>query len=291
MPEPLFSVLIANYNNGRYLKEAIDSVLSQTYDNWEIVIVDDGSTDLSNDIYNALDDDRIHIWKGPENRGCGFAKRKCAELANGVICGFLDSDDTLAPNAIEKMVNAHLSNENAALIYSRHNINDVNMNLIKVSTQQHPMPPNGSFIKGDGGVSHFATFKKKNYDLTAGINPEYKRAIDHDLYYKLEETGDLVFIDEVLYNYRTGTGSNISVGGNENRAFIWHLIAMVDACRRRKLDIDEIVCSDYEKSIIWTKIEAKNEGEKMVKMTKSYRLGHLILKPFISIKHLVKHRN
>lgn len=50
MNEPLFSLLIANYNNGNYLQEAIDSVLSQSYKNWEIIIVDDGSTDNSRDL-------------------------------------------------------------------------------------------------------------------------------------------------------------------------------------------------------------------------------------------------
>ena len=292
MNTPLFSVLIANYNNGRYLMDAIESVRCQTYTHWEIVIVDDGSTDNSKTVYEGLkNDSRIRIFHNDENKGCGYTKRRCAELAKGAICGFLDPDDTLATNAIEKMVNAHLSNEKAALIYSRHNINDANMNFIKVSTQQHPMPPNGSFIKGDGGVSAFATFKKKKYDLTTGINPEYKRAIDHDLYYKLEETGSLVFIDEVLYNYRTNTGSNISVGGNETRAFMWHLIAMVDACRRRNLDIDETVCADFETFTNWNRVEAKDEGARMAKMTKSYRLGHLILKPVISLKKMMEHRD
>ena len=60
---PLFSVLIANYNNGKYLQEAVDSVLAQTYTNWEIIIVDDKSTDNSAEVYNQYkDDSRFHIY-------------------------------------------------------------------------------------------------------------------------------------------------------------------------------------------------------------------------------------
>ena len=60
--QPLFSVLIANYNNGRYLMGAIESVRQQTYTNWEIVLVDDGSDDNSSDLYKELmQDAHIHI--------------------------------------------------------------------------------------------------------------------------------------------------------------------------------------------------------------------------------------
>ena len=65
---PLFSVLIANYNNGCYLQDAIDSVLAQNYDNWEIVIVDDKSTDNSFEIYEKYKNDgRFHVFFNEEN--------------------------------------------------------------------------------------------------------------------------------------------------------------------------------------------------------------------------------
>ena len=62
MQQPLFSVLIANYNNGKYLMEAIESVRQQTYTHWEIVLVDDASTDNSKQLYKDLEkDDLSHI--------------------------------------------------------------------------------------------------------------------------------------------------------------------------------------------------------------------------------------
>ena len=76
---PLFSVLIANYNNGKYLMEAIESVRQQTYTNWEIILVDDASTDNSKDIYRELENDsRIHIFYNEQNKGCGYTKRRCS---------------------------------------------------------------------------------------------------------------------------------------------------------------------------------------------------------------------
>ena len=74
---PLFSVLIANYNNGRFLQQAIESVLTQTYSNWEIVIVDDASSDNSFDIYDKYKDDNRFVFKFNEkNEGCGSPKRR-----------------------------------------------------------------------------------------------------------------------------------------------------------------------------------------------------------------------
>ncbi len=74
---PLFSVLIANYNDGKYLQEAIESIFAQTYDNWEIIIVDDGSTDNSRDIYDKYKEDRrFHIFFNERNMGCGYTKKK-----------------------------------------------------------------------------------------------------------------------------------------------------------------------------------------------------------------------
>ena len=108
MNSALFSVLIANYNNGQYLQDAIDSILCQTYTDWEVVIVDDGSTDNSKEIYRQYEQNsRFHIVYNEQNRGCGYTKWRCVEEAHGEICGFLDPDDVLMSDALEKMEKVH----------------------------------------------------------------------------------------------------------------------------------------------------------------------------------------
>lgn len=70
---PLFSILVAQYNNARFLQQAIDSVYAQEYANWEIIIVDDCSTDNSCEIYKEYEqDNRIHVFYNKENRGEGY---------------------------------------------------------------------------------------------------------------------------------------------------------------------------------------------------------------------------
>lgn len=104
----MFSVLISNYNNSQYLQGAIDSVFAQTYNDWEIIIVDDGSTDESQKIYEKYrEDNRIHIYYNEQNRGCTYTKWRCIEECKGELFGFLDADDTLMPDALECMVNEH----------------------------------------------------------------------------------------------------------------------------------------------------------------------------------------
>ena len=278
---PLFSVLIANYNNGKYIVDAINSVSKQTYDNWEIIIVDDNSTDNSIDIYKKYEKHpKIHIYYNDKNHGCGYTKRRCAELANGEVCGFLDPDDTLEPDALEIMIKAHCDDESLSMVYSRFNEVDENLQFIRVSEQQTIIPKGSSFLKGDGGISHFVSFKTSAYRKTPGIDANFLRAVDHNLYFMLEEVGKVKFIDKVLYNYRTNTGSNISLGNNGVKAYLWHLVGAIDACRRRGVPIEDTILKDFQE---WYEL-GKNRAANNVKLSHTYRLGNFILMPLKLIK-------
>lgn len=284
---PLFSVLIANYNNGKYIVDAINSVFKQTYDNWEIIIVDDNSTDNSIEIYKKYEKHpKIYIYYNDNNHGCGYTKRRCAELANGEVCGFLDPDDTLEPNALDVMVKAHNDDESLSMVYSRYNEVDENLLFIRVSKQQRIIPEGSSFLEGDGGISHFVSFKSSAYRKTPGINVNFLRAVDHNMYFMLEEVGNVKFIDKVLYNYRINTGSNISLGDNGDKAYLWHLIGAIDACRRRGLPIEEVILKDFK---TWNYYLA-NKTEINVKNTKTYKLGYFILSPARFLKFILQRK-
>lgn len=286
----LFSVLIANYNDGKYLMDAIESVMAQTYTNWEIVLVDDGSTDNSYELYRELEkDNRIRVFYNRENKGCGYTKNRCVALANGKICGFLDADDTLEKDALEIMVDIHQKNPDASIAYSLFNEMDENMQFISLSSIQRPIQEGKTLLDGQV-ISHFATFKKSCYNKTSGISMEYRCAEDHDLYYKLEEVGTLLFVDKVLYNYRTNTEQNTSLGKNMQKASFWHLLAMSEACRRRgmALKIEDLVFPDF----MFYMDDYANRRVEMevgkVRSSRAYRLGKFMLKPIIMLRSIVR---
>ena len=100
----LVSIVMPNYNGGKYLKETIDSVLSQTFDNWELLFVDDCSTDNSLEIVRSYADERIRIFQNETNRGAAVSRNRAIEAANGRWIAFLDSDDLWLPEKLEKQV-------------------------------------------------------------------------------------------------------------------------------------------------------------------------------------------
>ncbi|MFV0330623.1 MAG: glycosyltransferase [Dysgonomonas sp.] len=246
---PLFSILIAQYNNRKYLQDAINSVMTQTYTNWEVILVDDASTDNSKELYKMYaDNSRIKIFYNEENRGCGYTKRRCVELATGEICGFLDPDDLLVSNALEVMVNLHEQNSQASLIYS--NFIQANETLGK-KKKMEPHPLESGFLTSHSGyISHFATFKRSLYQRTEGINRNFKRAIDQDLYYKLDEVGSVIYDNSYLYIYRIHAGG-ISVNNNELAAFSWKLVAIMDTCQRRNIDFEKIIAKQIYYNFIY----------------------------------------
>lgn len=234
---PLFSILLANYNNSPFLTDCIKSIYKQTYNNWEVIFVDDCSNDNSLHIINeyADKDRRIKVFSNETNRGCGFTKARCAELASGEICGFLDPDDALLPAALETMVNKHSEYPAASLLYSRRFHCNEKLKIYDVSEDD-----TGKFVSqlSTPLINHFCSFKKQLYDKTSGIDTYMKRAVDQDLYLKLEEKGDVVFIPEALYLYRHNTNS-ISLDTNEYKAQAWHIYANSNACKRRGLSLDD----------------------------------------------------
>jgi glycosyltransferase involved in cell wall biosynthesis len=235
----LFSVLIANYNNAHFLNQAIESVIVQTYANWEIVVVDDGSTDNSFSIYEEYkNNNKIRIHYNEKNKGIGFTKRLLCDLANGDLLAFLDSDDALHPDALNEMVKAHNSNPESSLICSRFYLCDENLKVITKSNYCIPIPIGETAINFPPSkvASHFAVFKSRCYKLTSGISLEYPLSEDMDLYYKLEETGKITLIDKHLYYYRNHNGSVSQNDDKAFNAFVYNIKAKLDACERRGID-------------------------------------------------------
>ncbi|EMS32309.1 Glycosyltransferase [Mariniradius saccharolyticus AK6] len=117
----LVSILIPNYNKAPYLRETLESVIGQTYTDWECIVVDDHSTDESWEILESFTqkDRRIKIFRRPENRkkGGNAARNYAIELAMGEFVAFLDSDDVWRPRRLESAI-SFLNSQNFEAIFS-----------------------------------------------------------------------------------------------------------------------------------------------------------------------------
>lgn len=119
MLTPLVSVNMAVFNGEKYIKEAIDSILSQTYQNFELIIVDDGShSDQSIQIAKSYNDSRIKLIINDKNRGLAYTRNKALEISKGKYVAVLDCDDIALPTRIEEQVTFLELNTDYAMVGS-----------------------------------------------------------------------------------------------------------------------------------------------------------------------------
>ena len=104
MKEKLVSIIMPTYNCGSFIKETIESVLNQTYKNWELIIVDDCSKDNTEEVVKKIKDKRIKYYKLKQNSGAAVARTESMKKAKGYYMAFLDSDDLWYPDKLEKQI-------------------------------------------------------------------------------------------------------------------------------------------------------------------------------------------
>ena len=226
-----FSIIMANYNNDKYIQEAIQSVISQTFLNWELVIVDDCSTDTSIEkIKPFLSDERIKLIRLNENKGVGYAKRIGCKNATNDILGILDADDKLAERALEIIERYYKENPGIGFIYTNMWSCDSELENCYIRNENLEIPEKESIHYPI--IGHFRTFKKKDYQRTLGYDSHLKSAVDKDIIYKLEEVTSFKFINKPLYYYRHHA-KGISQSDHKFEARVNHYKAKCKTYRRR----------------------------------------------------------
>lgn len=204
--KPKFSLVMASYNHQPFISQAIQSVLKQTFKEWELVIVDDASSDNSVAVIQPfLTDKRIRFYKHIHNKGYAQNTIEAIHRAQSEVIGILDSDDTLELDAVNIMYQAHQKNPQVGLIYSQFKYGNQDLTVFKKGDCQS-IPSGKSNLEVER-ISHFKTFKKLAYLQTTGVNPKMINAEDFDLILKLEEVAPVLFINKPLYNYRVTPNS------------------------------------------------------------------------------------
>ena len=276
---PKVSILIANYNNGKYFNDCWNSIIAQTYKNLEIVIVDDCSTDNSVSLIKdcVKDAPNVILKTNSQNKGCGYTKRECASLANGDLFAFVDPDDAIVGNAIETIVEIFRNNSKLALVYS--NFTKYDQDLKEELSTRKFVKVNSSkidFFNKDAEISHLCVFSKEVYKQTEGIDAYMLRAVDQDLYLKIYELGEVFGIDKVLYKYRFHKGG-ISQGksNGSQKAKFWQWYAILNAAKRRGYYLED----DFQNEFVSKQLfEELRERYLTILNSRSFKISQKLLK-------------
>lgn len=192
----MISVIIPTYNRETTIKRAVDSVLEQTYKNFEIIIVDDNSTDNTAKVIENIQDERIVYLRQSSNRGACVARNIGISKAKGKYIAFLDSDDQWISSKLEKEVN-FLENNNLDIVFCSHKV--VNSGLTKIVPELEIKKDRiGQWIFYDNFITTGAILGKKDCFVDEKFDKELTRFQDWDLVIRLIKKYRVGHLNEVL---------------------------------------------------------------------------------------------
>lgn len=216
--EEKLSIIVPVYNVENYLSECIDSILNQTYNNLEILLIDDGSTDSSLSICEryACIDKRVRLFR-KENGGVSSARNLGLKMATGDYIGFVDSDDWIEPNMYKTMLN-YIKRQKAEMcvltkyIREGDNVSISNIRSSSLDRKEAML----SILSYNFPTSLWTSLYNKKSIYNQYLNEDIHHLEDFEFQFKLLSSIKKVAVcNEALYNYRSRLGSANSSGFNQ----------------------------------------------------------------------------
>ena len=201
MNNELISIIIPTYNREAYIKESLLSVLNQTYKNIEVIVVDDASSDNTEDVVKKLNDPRIRYYKLDKNGGAGRARNKGVAIANGNIIAFHDSDDTCMADRIEKQYSYLCENKEYGLVYSKI--------MVKKGEAYAAFPTDSMKDRLEGDIHHYLMeyntvdcptimMYKHLFNEVGGFNETYPNLEDWEFIIRVSKNSKIGYISDPL---------------------------------------------------------------------------------------------
>ncbi len=201
--QPLVTVAMPIYNAGKYLRLAVFSILEQTYLHWELLIIDDGSTDNALASIADIQDARIHIYRDGQNKGLAARLNECIDLARGDYIARMDQDDVSYPERFAEQLSFLQSHPETDLLATRSITIDehdqftglfpYNLNHEEICAQ----PWRGFYFPHPTWMGKSAWFRKHYYAFPAPYFCE-----DQELLLRSYQTSQLATLDQILFAYR-----------------------------------------------------------------------------------------
>ena len=208
---PKFSVVIPNYNYVQFLKQAIESVQAQSFSSWQLIVVDNFSTDGSSELVTSLADDRIQLVQFANGGSIAAARNRGAEIAVGDYLAFLDSDDFWFPNKLEECF--RVLEAGADFVYHHLAIegpkNTFGARFVK-ARKLKGVALRDLLVNGNAVATSSVVLRTSLFRSLGGMNPspELLGVEDYDAWLRVADSGGkMVAIPKVLGGYRVHPGS------------------------------------------------------------------------------------
>jgi glycosyltransferase involved in cell wall biosynthesis len=203
---PMVSVIMNCYNSDKYLSTAIESVLDQTYTDWELIFWDNQSTDQSAQIVKSYQEPRIKYFYAPKHTSLGEARNLAIEKATGEWVAILDADDIWHPEKLEAAFEAlekHPQKEKVSLIYSKTEYIDANDNTFGYFKEHYEGDIHDKLIQhGDFIFISAAIFRADILRAVGKIDTSLHYAEDYDVLLKVSKNHLTICVDEYHLKYR-----------------------------------------------------------------------------------------
>jgi len=199
---PTVSIVIQGYNRERCIGRAIESVLSQTYKDFDLLVWDDGSTDKTAKevIEYAKRDRRVRIAFYNHRGAVKALKWALADTFGPYLC-WVDSDDMLAPTALEEMVAVLKENPTVGMVYTDYQIIDDSDRLLEYRKRRR-IPYSKDRLLLDFMTFHFRLIRRSVFDRAGGIDESTRCVEDNDLWLRIAELTEVRHVPKSLYFYR-----------------------------------------------------------------------------------------
>lgn len=208
---PRVTLVTPSYNAAPYLRAAIDSVLAQDYPEIEYLVMDGGSTDGTVELLEGYGN-KVR-WISEKDNGQADAISRGFKQTSGEILGWLNADDVLKPGAVRKAVDTFRANPGAALIYGNADFIDDSGKLIAPCTVVEPFVRQRLLSYGDYIIQPAAFFSRAAYEAVGGLDACLHWAMDWDLWIRLAQDHEFVYVEPVLASYRWLGSNKTAVGG------------------------------------------------------------------------------
>ena len=200
--KPKVSVIIPLYNKAPYVRKAVESVLAQSYEDWELVVVNDGSTDGSDMIVSEYIDERVRIVS-QDNQSVSAARNKGVELAKAELIAFLDADDWWDERFLEEMIAFTEAYPNAGLWACNYWYVKRGKTRVAVKQESGYFDYAESYLRNEAMPvwTGAVVLPKKSFEQAGGFNPIIRMAEDFDLWIRIALTRRMAFLDKPLAYY------------------------------------------------------------------------------------------